>query len=79
VSIGTVFMFVLEEHIPTFREIDVVDLQAGIMDVIEGDKPFKSIHDRVVAGVARDLCLVVPDQPALGRLGYVLGLRDRTP
>jgi hypothetical protein len=43
------------------------------MDVIEGDKPFKSIHDLVVAGVARDLCLVVPDQPDLGHLSAYQG------
>jgi hypothetical protein len=52
VSLGTVFMFVLKEHIPILCEIDVVGLQAGSKDVIAGGQSFKCIHDCVVAGGA---------------------------
>ena len=69
-----VFLFVFEEYIPIMLKIDIVDLPAGGMHVIDWDQPFKGIDDCVVASVARELRLVVPDNPELGHFGYVLCL-----
>jgi hypothetical protein len=60
VGLGPVFMFVFEEDVPIFSEIDVVGLQADGMNVIEGDELFKRIHYYIAAGVTRDLRLIVP-------------------
>src|SRR5277367_2292746 len=72
-----VFLFVFEEYIPIMLKIDIVDLPTGGVHVIEGHQSFKGIDDCVVASVARDLRLVVPDQPDLGHFGYVLRLQER--
>ena len=58
-------------------KIDIVNLPTGGMHVIEGNQPFKGIDDCVVTSVARDLRLVVSDQPNLGHFGYVLRLQER--